>query len=531
VSCSLTHWKSCVTGLLGKSAGAVAESAFTAIANDFGDAAKDATNWLWQTMDAATAVRLGGPGWAADLGITVALALIVGTGLFLIQVISSALRRDMGGMGRALRGLVVAFVAGGAAIAVTDLLLAATDALANGIMVAGTGSRTWSELGQRIVAATAISNIAAPAVLLMISLIVVMASVIVWAALMVRKMLLIISAVFSPVAFAGGLSDFTASWVRKWIEFTVALVTSKVILVVIFVVGLGVLDNGLGETPTSPGLSHGAQSITQLVIGCLILAMAGFAPWMALKLVHFVGDHYQHIGAHAAAAQSAGQQAVAAPQKLMSKLNGHSSGGGSGSATQADSSGQTQPKSGADTSSDGGLGGAVGDGAAGGGADGSGTGGSALAGPALAEVGAGVEGAVAAKALGQQQAAQTVGVIDQQQPQENDAASAQAPPDPQPGNGATPSSDQGPALASPTAESSSPDPLSTSPPSSDQGPALASPTAESSSPDPLSTSPPSAPQPPSPVGGSKTPPGGATGASTGSVSNGASAGEAAAAAV
>ena len=297
MACSVTplSWGGCLSSLLGKAASSAAGSAFTAIANYFADAAKSATAWLWNAMGQASAVQLGGPGWATDLGITVGLALVVGTGLFLVQVIASAARRDMGGMGRAVRGLFVAFLAGGAAVGITELLLEAADSIANGIMVAGTGSSTWANLGQQVTAISALTTLS-PAVMLLLALVVVMASVIVWAALMTRKLLLIVSALFAPIAFAGSLGDITASWVRKWIEFTVALIASKVILVLIFVVGLGVLDNGVGEATVGGGTSgQVAQSATQLVIGCLILCLAGLAPWMAIKLVHFTGDSFHQI--------------------------------------------------------------------------------------------------------------------------------------------------------------------------------------------------------------------------------------------
>ena len=62
------------------------------------------------------------------------LAVVVATGLFVIQVIASVLRRDGSGLARALKGLLVAFVGSVAAIAVTTLLLAAVDALSAGFV-------------------------------------------------------------------------------------------------------------------------------------------------------------------------------------------------------------------------------------------------------------------------------------------------------------------------------------------------------------------------------------------------------------
>ncbi|HLI24525.1 MAG TPA: hypothetical protein VKU91_06190, partial [Acidimicrobiales bacterium] len=305
----------------------------------------------WNTMGQATEVHFGGAGWQRDIGITVSLALLIGLGLFLIQVIASGVRQDFGGLGRAVRGMFIAWGAGGAAITITESLLYVADQLSKGIMQVGAGASTWQGFGQKILAATAIASVAGPegtaAVILLIALVIVAASVIVWAALMIRKLLLIVAAVFAPVAFSGAQSDITSSWVRKWIEMTVALVASKVILVIIFVVGLGVLDQGVGEAQTHGATTgHLAQTATQVVIGALILCMAGFAPWLALKMVHFAGDSFHAIHAHAQGVGQGARTAAQVPQKFRSALQrgGQPSSASSNNGSSTNSADQPQTK-------------------------------------------------------------------------------------------------------------------------------------------------------------------------------------------
>jgi hypothetical protein len=170
-------------------------------------------------------------------------------------------------------------------------------------------------MGNRVLAATALTNISNPAAVILLSLVVVAATVVVWAALMVRKLLIIVAAVFAPVAFAGSLADITSSWVRRWIETTVALVVSKLILVIIFAIGLGVLVDGAGEAPQT-GAGHVTQTVTQTVTGALILVMAGFAPWLAIKLVHFAGDSFHTIHAHVGAVKAGASTVAAIPQRV-----------------------------------------------------------------------------------------------------------------------------------------------------------------------------------------------------------------------
>jgi hypothetical protein len=274
---------------------------------------------LWAQIGTATAVGLGGRGFDADIGLVAAIAVVVATGLFAVQIITSVLRRDHGGLARAGRGVLVAFVGGGAAIAVTNLLLAAVDALSSGVVHAATGG-TITQLGGRLFAATAVSSLANPAAQLLLSLIVIGAVVVVWAAMMIRKLLIIVAAIFAPAAFAGAAADITTGWVRRWIETMIALVVSKLVLVFIFVIGLGVLAGGVGEAsgPGTPGTGGAGQDVTQLVVGALILLLAGFAPWLALKLVHFTGDHFAHLHALSGYATAGAATAVAAPQKIHS---------------------------------------------------------------------------------------------------------------------------------------------------------------------------------------------------------------------
>jgi hypothetical protein len=318
VACAPWNPIGCAADIAKSAAG----DAFSSIAHDFGNTADSAVNWLWAQTSGATSVRLGGAGFSLDLGIVATIAITVATGLFVIQVIASTLRRDAGGLGRAVKGLLVAFIGAGIAIGVTNLLLAAIDSLSAGVVQAATG-QSLPQLGHDILTGSTISAVSSnPAAIIVFSVATLIAVAIVWAALTVRKVLIVISAVFAPLAFAGSLSDITASWVRRWIEVTVALIVSKLILVIIFVVGLDMLVKGVGQA----GSGH-AQQATQAISGLLVLAVAGFAPWLALKLVHWSGDQFHQIHGLASASAAGAQKAVQAPQKAMPWVAGGGAGG------------------------------------------------------------------------------------------------------------------------------------------------------------------------------------------------------------
>ena len=306
MSCSITDPLGCMSDVAKSAAG----DAFSSIAHDFGQAADSTINWLWGQLSDATAVHLGGPGFNLDIGIVAAITGVVAVGLFVIQVTASVLRRDPGGLGRAVKGLVIAFIAGGVAVGVTNLALSAVDSLSAGVVQLAMGT-TIDQMGRKLLAGDAILSVGNPAGMFLLSIIAIAATVVVWAALLVRKALIIVSAVFAPLAFAGSLADITVSWTRKWIEVMVALVFSKLILVIIFIVGWGILDAGTGQAG-----GGATQTITQTATGLLILTLAGLAPWMALKLVHFGEDQFHRLHVLAGSATGGARTAAAVPQKV-----------------------------------------------------------------------------------------------------------------------------------------------------------------------------------------------------------------------
>src|SRR5438093_6256577 len=82
-------------------------------------------------------------------------------------------------------------------------------------------------------------------------------------------------------------------------------------LVMILVDGWGFRVNGAGDA----GMGT-TQSVTQLASGLLILAVAGLAPWLALRVVHFTDEHVQRLHVLGGAAAGGAQVAAAAPQKV-----------------------------------------------------------------------------------------------------------------------------------------------------------------------------------------------------------------------
>lgn len=289
-------------------AGLAATGVFDGIARAFGAVAVAVTTWLWQEIDSATALDLRSPALVKQMAFMGAIAGVLCLALFAIQMVKAAVWRDPAALRRGVTGLGVAFLGSAFALATTQLLLSAVDALSAGIVRWAFGT-DLSGLGKLIITA-AVYEGPNPAGVLLLALVVIIVCAILWATLMMRKLLILVAAILAPFAFAGGAADLSRGWVRKWIELVAALIASKLLLVIILTVGLTVIEGG-GER------GHGVgQSTTQVIAGVLVLLVAAFAPWMAIKLFSFAGESMH--AAHVSAIQTgAGAKAViAAPQKV-----------------------------------------------------------------------------------------------------------------------------------------------------------------------------------------------------------------------
>jgi type IV secretion system protein TrbL len=295
-----------------------AADAFEKMARSFASSAADASNWLWKQIDQATTINLTSPGITKDLVATGAIALVLCAGLFVIQVITSVLRREPSGLARAVKGLGVATVMSAFAIMTTKILLGVVDQLADGVVRFSTGTGI-DGLGTRFALAASLAQLSNPAGLLLFAIVVLVAVVIVWVAMMMRKLLVIVAAVMTPIAFAGGAADITRSWVRRWIEFTAALIASKLLLVIMLMIGLSVFE-GAGMQTGPDGHPAATQAGTQLATGAVLLLMAGFAPWLAIKMFHFAGESLHAVHAQAAAASAGTHSVVAAPRKVSNTM-------------------------------------------------------------------------------------------------------------------------------------------------------------------------------------------------------------------
>lgn len=284
---------STVCDTAGEAAASLVSAPFDWLAQAMGEAAGWLFEAVWSVFDTTTLVDVTSPEYVSVYNILFGIAVFVMLIFFCLQLITGLIRRDPTALSRAALGLAKSVLGSFVVITLTALLLEIVDQLCIGIIQAA--GETTASMGDKITllaAGLAGINIAAPGVGAIITIflagLAISAAGIVWLSLLVRKALLLVAIVFAPLAFSGASWDATRGWISKWAMFVIALIASKLVLVVMFLVAI---------TQVSAPIDADLASISDPIAGIVLMAMAAFAPYLTYKFISFVGiDMYHAIG-------------------------------------------------------------------------------------------------------------------------------------------------------------------------------------------------------------------------------------------
>jgi hypothetical protein len=328
----------------GSAQAAASDYVIGGIAGAFVTAAAQLGELALTALDSSTAVDLSAQWLRANVAVLAAITLPLLVGLFVVQVATSVLRREAGGLVRAVVGVGKAVVGSVLALALTQLALTAVDEMCEAIArAAGT---TVADAAAQFFNFTALATTTSPGLQLIIGLLMCVGFLLLWGVLLFRKAALILIAVFAPVAFAGSVWDQTRVWTRRWLEIVAALVFSKLVIVVVFVVGASAFS-GTGPDVAGVGVGQAgeaARSLSDMLVGLLLLVIAVFAPWLTWRFVHWTGMEaasvmHQNLAANPVSrgARATGRQAqFAAQHAALSMVSG-----GAGAAATAAKAGKS----------------------------------------------------------------------------------------------------------------------------------------------------------------------------------------------
>lgn len=411
-----------VCDVAGEAAATLISAPFDWLASSMGQAAGWLIETMWQVFDSTTLVDVTTDGYLAVYNLLFGIGVLIVLLFFTFQLVLGLIRREPAALSRAALGAAKAVLGSFVVITLTATLLEIVDQLCIGIVQA-TGETTGT-MGNKIALLTAgltTLDIAAPGVGAIITIflagLMICAIAIVWFSLLIRKALLLVAIVFAPIALAGSAWDVTRGWLGKWAAFVVALIVSKLVLVVVFLIAI---------TQISTPIALDLTAITEPIVGIVLLFIAAFAPYMVYRFISFLGFDLYHAMGSEQDAKSAVNRPMPVPSKPQSDsvkkvLDGGGSSGELSSSGASVTPASAAPAAPAASGSSAGVGAGAGAGAA-------------AAGPAAAVIvgaevvkGAATAGPKAGEAIGSAAAAEAGGA-DQATPAPGTAASPSMPP-------------------------------------------------------------------------------------------------------
>ncbi len=367
-----------VCDAVGEGAATLVSAPFDWLASTMGQAAGWLIEAMWTVFDSTTLVDVQSPGYLNVYNLLFGIGVFIVLLFFCFQLILGLIRREPAALARAALGAAKAVLGSFVVITLTATALEIVDQLCIGVVQAA--GETTATMGDKIALLTAgltTINIAAPGVGAIVTIflagLMICAVAIVWFSLLIRKALLLVAIVLAPIALAGAAWDVTRGWIGKWAAFVVALIISKLVLVVVFLIAIRQVS-----TPIEADLS----AVTEPISGIVLLFIAAFAPYMVYRFISFLGFDLYHAMGSEQEAKSAVNRPVPVPSKPQSDgvkkvLDGGSGGGGTSKAA---------PTASASPSTSASAGATSGGSAAGAGAGAGAGGAAAAAGPAAAAV-------------------------------------------------------------------------------------------------------------------------------------------------
>jgi hypothetical protein len=145
----------------------------------------------------------------------------------------------------------------------------------------------------------------------------------VFAALLIRTLLLYAVVVTGPIAFLGLVWSPVRPWFRRWVTAVVALIFTKLGVVLVFGLGISAMNN----LDFDGGI---LEALGRLLSGTVLMLISAFVPIVTFKFFGFLGEQAvesMHAGASASVQRSREVVGQLSPNRVMQRVNGHSPGG------------------------------------------------------------------------------------------------------------------------------------------------------------------------------------------------------------
>ncbi|WP_371787554.1 SCO6881 family protein [Streptomyces albidoflavus] len=307
------------------------------MAKSAGELAAAAADLAAEAVDTTTKVDLNA-GWFRDnyeMLLPLGLVLLVAT--FCAQLVRAAIRRDGQALTQAFTGTMSGVLFAFCAIALTTVAVEVVDAVSDGLFK--TAHLNIESAVRRIVKVNQIGSLSGLGWLVpvVVGLGAAIGAFLYWCVMMVRKVGILVMVTLAVFASAGGGWEVARRWRKGWIEATATLVVSKLLMTVIFVLGIA----AMGKTEAEDGIAALADVMSGIVIMILVL----LCPYAVFKFVHWAADGTDGESIHRAGGAGA-QIAKAHAEKAARKAAAAAATAGTGGAAAGASAAPQGPDGG-----------------------------------------------------------------------------------------------------------------------------------------------------------------------------------------
>jgi hypothetical protein len=302
---------------------------------------------LWDLIQTVTTPQTDAEFLYQWAGLLFGISLPLTVAFMCLQVIGSVLRArgvSAAGIGQAVLGAAAAIfgtamslpvvhyltrMVDGAADAMTEVTLGDVDQLGENFSAAVGGdgvslSELFTPLGRQDVVGETVAGVLGGLIgMIVLGFLMAMGAIAVFAALLIRTLLLYVVIVTGPIAFLGLVWSPTRVWFRRWTTAVIALIFTKLGVVVVF--GLGI--SAMNTLDLDGGL---LEALGRLLTGTVLVLIASLVPVVAFKFFGFLGEQtveVLHSGAQSGVDRGREVAGRMNPQQILDRMSTHGANG------------------------------------------------------------------------------------------------------------------------------------------------------------------------------------------------------------
>lgn len=277
-----------VCGAVGSAASSVASATGEFVMRGVTEWVTDAAVWVTgkvgDLINSTTSPDLTASWFQGEYGAMLAVAGALALLMLMLAVIQSVLRQDVWMLVRSAFGyLPMAFVLSAVAIAATGLLIAVTDAISAavvGSLGAGQSSDLLQSVGDAYKNALDQSSGIPLFGIFLAAIVLAIGAFVLWLEMIIRDAAIYICVFFLPLTFVGMIWPATSRWARRLVEFLVAIILAKFVIVAILSLASAAITNASSTVPTGDG-----ATFEQMIAGAALLVLAAWSPFALMRLI------------------------------------------------------------------------------------------------------------------------------------------------------------------------------------------------------------------------------------------------------